>query len=90
MICHDTLGPVEEKSVMPQSREKFATQVNAKILSSVRSIAKKEGRQIQALVDEALADLIEKRRQTRPRPHVMTAYFASHDKYGELYKKLAK
>ena len=75
---------------MSQTREKFATQVNAEILSSVRTIAEKEGRQLQALVDEAFADLIEKRKQAKPRSHVMAAYLSSHDKYGELYKKLAK
>jgi hypothetical protein len=49
-----------------------------------------EGRQLQALVDEALADLIEKRRHIRPRAHVMAAYHASHGPYGDLYKKLAE
>ena len=72
------------------SREKFATQVNSEILSTVRAIAQSEGRQIQALIDEALADLIEKRRQGRPRAHVMAAYQASHEKYAPLYKKLAE
>ena len=75
---------------MSQNREKFATQVNSEILSAVRSLADKEGRQLQALVDEALADLIEKHKNARPRPHVMGAYLASHDKYGPLYKKLAE
>jgi cytochrome P450 len=75
---------------MPPTRKKFATQVNAEILSSIRTIAEEEGRQLQALVDEAFADLIEKRKQARPRPQVMASYLASHDKYGELYKKLAK
>jgi len=75
---------------MSVTREKFATQVNSKILSAVRALADKEGRQIQALVDEALADLIEKRRNAVPRPHVMSAYLASHEKYAPLYKKLAK
>lgn len=76
---------------MPQNvREKFATQVNAEILAAVRGIAQSEGRQLQALVDEAFADLIEKRRQARPRPHVMTAYQASHEKYDSLYRKLAE
>ena len=75
---------------MPHRREKFATQVNAEILASLRALAEKEGRQLQALVDEALADLIEKRKQSRPRPHVLAAYLASHDKYAELYNKLAK
>jgi hypothetical protein len=75
---------------MSQAREKFATQVNSEILSTIRTIAQNEGRQLQALVDEALADLIEKRKNLRPRPHVMAAYLSSHEKYGELYRKLAK
>ena len=73
-----------------QAREKFATQVNSEILSALRSLAKSEGRQLQALVDEALADLLEKRRQGRPRVHVMATYQASHEKFGPLYKKLAE
>lgn len=75
---------------MAQTREKFATQVNSEILSAVRSLADKEGRQLQALVDEAFADLIEKRKRTTPRAHVMGVYLASHEKYGPLYKKLAE
>ena len=75
---------------MSQAREKFVTQVSSEILSAVRAISEQEGRQLQALVDEALADLIEKRKQARPRPQAMAAYLGSHDKYGELYKKLAK
>ena len=71
-------------------RAKFATQVNSEILMIVRTLAEKEGRQLQALVDEALADLIEKRKKTTPRSHVMGAYLASHEKYGHLYKKLAE
>ena len=75
---------------MAQPREKFATQVNSEILTAVRSLAEKEGRQLQALVDEAFADLIEKRRKATPRAHVMGAYLASHEKYAPLYKKLAE
>lgn len=73
-----------------KAREKFATQVSSEILAAVRELAKDEGRQLQALVDEALADLIEKRKQGRPRTHVMAAYQASQDKYAPLYKKLAE
>ena len=71
-------------------KEKFATQVSSEILAEIRTLAHGEGRQLQALVDEALADLIEKRKNTRPRPHVMSAYAASHERYAELYRKLAK
>ncbi len=75
---------------MPKTREKFATQVSPEILASIRRIAEEESCQIQALVDEALTDLVEKRKRTRPRPHVMAAYASSHGTYAELYKKLAK
>ena len=75
---------------MPSHREKFATQVDSEILSSVREIASREGRQLQALVDEALADLVEKRRNGRARPHVMKEYLGSHAQFGDLYKNLAK
>ena len=64
---------------MPPSRQKFSTSVNSETLARVREIAAEE-----------LADLVEKRRQARPRPHVLTAYQGSLGKYDELYKKLAK
>lgn len=75
---------------MIQTREKFATQVNSEILKQVRSLSVAEGRQLQALVEEAFADLIEKRKKSNPRAHVMGAYLASHEKYAPLYKKLAE
>ena len=73
-----------------KQRQKFATQVDPDLIEAVRGIAKEEGRQVQALVDEALADLVEKRRLGRPRKHVMAAYQSSISRYGKLYKKLAE
>jgi hypothetical protein len=73
-----------------RSREKFETQVNPEILSAVKAIAQSEGRELPALVDEALADLIEKRTQGLSRAHVMTAYQTSHETFAPLYKKLAE
>lgn len=72
------------------SREKFATQVNSKTLAAVRRVAEKEGRQLQSIVEEALTDLLEKRRLGKPRSHVMSAYQRSHGPFAELYKKLAR
>jgi hypothetical protein len=60
-------------------REKFATQVNTEILAEIRRLADPEGRQLQSLIEEALGDLLEKRRQSRPRDHVMSAYQRSHE-----------
>lgn len=75
---------------MEQTREKFATQVDADTLAAIKTLAKGEGRQIQALVEEALTDLLEKRKNAAARPHVMAAYMNSHTQYASLYKKLAE
>ena len=40
--------------------------------------------------DEALPGLGKEREQAPPRPHVLTAYRESRDKFDELYKKLAE
>ena len=71
-------------------REKFTTRVDSEILAAIRRLARIEGRQLQSLVDEALADLIEKRKGSRPRARVMAVYQASHERYAPLYKKLAE
>jgi len=55
----------------------------------VRSLAGNEGRELAVLVEEALADLIEKHKNA-PRAHVMRAYLGSLDQYASLYKKLAE
>jgi hypothetical protein len=73
-----------------RSREKFETQVNPEILSAVKALAQSEGRELPALIDEALADLIEKRTQGRLRAHVMTAYETGNHTFAPLYKKLAE
>lgn len=75
---------------MPHSPEKFATQVDSEVLATVRALAQNEGREVQALVEEALVDLIEKHRQPEPRARVINAYRASHERYAHLYQKLAE
>ena len=70
--------------------ETLATEVDADLLSAVRALAQAEGRALQALVDEALSDLLAKHRQAQPRAHVMAAYDASHARYAALYQKLAE
>lgn len=73
-----------------RTRETVEIQVDAELLSAVRTLARTEERDLPALRDEALADLIEKRRQVHPRTNVMDAYQASHARFGRLYKKLAE
>jgi mRNA-degrading endonuclease RelE of RelBE toxin-antitoxin system len=75
---------------MAQAREKFATQVDAKVLRKIRKLAEQEGRQLQVLVEEALTDLIDKRQGGKPRASVMATYLSSIERFGPLYKKLAE
>jgi len=71
-------------------RTKFATQLDPELLDAVRGLAQSEGRQIQSVIEEALADLIEKRRRSQPRRHVMAQYEASVRSFGPLYERLAR
>ena len=75
---------------MAQTREKFATQIDKDVLADVRMLAKDEGRQLQAIVEEALTALLEERRQGKARSHVMSAYQKSQARYSGLYTKLAE
>ena len=74
---------------MPQTREEFTTQIESTLLADLRVLAKAEGCQIQALIEEAVRTLLEERRQGKARPHVLDAYQKSHARFGPLYKKLA-
>ena len=75
---------------MPSSLAKFATQADPKVLKEVRAIAANEGKQLQAVIDEALRDFIDKRRRGRPRPEILTAFGESLAEYDALYRELAK
>ncbi len=74
---------------MPTTRLKFATHVRDDLLKALRALACEEGHQIQTLVEEAIGDLLEKRRNNKTRAHVMNAYQASHARFDRLYEKLA-
>ena len=69
---------------------KFATQADPMVLQEIRAIAAKEGKQLQAVIDEALRDFIEKRKRGKPRAEVLTAFGESLAEYEVLYKELAK
>lgn len=69
---------------------KFATQADPKVLEEVRAIAAREGKQLQAVIDEALRDFIDKRKRGKPRPEILTAFGESLAEYDALYRELAK
>ena len=75
---------------MTVMREKFSSQADPKLLAKVREIAEQEGRQFQSILEEALADYLERHQKLAPRNHVLEALGLSMREYDELYKKLAK
>lgn len=78
-------------SAMPiTSREKFSSQAAPEVLEALRKIAKSQGRQFQAVLDEAMRDYIDRQQKQLPRRHVMEAFADSLNEYDALYQKLAK
>ena len=75
---------------MAVQREKFSTQTDPHILAEMRRIAQSEGRQLQAVIEEAFRDFIDKHQSDKPRAHVMAHFQASVDKNRELGRLLAQ
>ena len=56
---------------MSRTREKFTTQIYRDVLADIHMLAKDEGRQLQAIVEEALVAVLEERRQGKAHRHTM-------------------
>ena len=72
------------------AREKFSSQASPDVLMALREIAEVQGRQFQAVLDEALRDYIDRQQKTRPRRNVMESFASSLDEFDHLYRELAK
>lgn len=72
------------------AKVKFASQADPKVLEDFKELARKEGRQFQALLDEAMRDYLERKQSGRARKHVIAAYEESLVKFDKLYAELAK
>jgi hypothetical protein len=71
-------------------REKFSSQAAPEVLAELRKIADAQGRQFQAVLDDALRAYIDRFQQERPRRHVMGALAESVKEFDQLYRELAK
>jgi predicted transcriptional regulator len=72
------------------TREKFSSQAAPEVLAALREIAQQQGRQFQAVLDDALRDYIDRKQSEHPRRHVMASFAASLDEFDSLYRELAK
>jgi hypothetical protein len=74
---------------MKPAKVKFSSQADPDVLGAIKAIADKEGKNLQALLEEAMLDLIEKRRAGKPRRHVLEAFGESLADFDQLYRELA-
>lgn len=75
---------------MGRQKVKFSSQASPEALAAMREIARSEGRQFQAVVQEAMEEYIENRNRQTPRPEVMTHFQASVERNRLLGELLAK
>ncbi len=71
-------------------REKFSTQMDAKLLADLRRVAKQEGRQLQSLIEEAVQRLVEEKDNLRSNANVVSKAQSIMDKYSDALEYLAK
>jgi hypothetical protein len=72
------------------NREKFSSQASPDVLAALRELAAAQGRQFQAVLDDAMRDYLERQTKTRPRQHVMASFASSLEEFDSLYRDLAK
>ena len=67
----------------------FSSQAAPEVLAAMREIAGSEGRQFQAVMEEAMEEFVANRRRERPRPEVMAQFRASVERNCRLMELLA-
>jgi len=75
---------------MAKPREKFSSQADPELLAALREAAQGEGRQFQAVLEDAMRDYVERGAKDRPRRHVLQALGESLEDFDDLYRELAK
>ncbi len=69
---------------------KYSSQAEPEVLDAMQAIADREGRQLQAIIGEAMREYLARRQQRAPRRNVLEAFQQSLKERDELYRKLAK
>jgi hypothetical protein len=75
---------------MAPTREKFAPQADPEILAYLRGAAAAQGRQLQAVIEDAMSEYLARLAGNRPRPQVMEALAESVAEFDSLYERLAQ
>ena len=67
---------------MGMQRVEFSSQAAPEVLAAMREIARSEGRQFQAVLQEAMEEYIANRRRETPRTEVMAHFRAAWSRAG--------
>jgi hypothetical protein len=69
---------------------KFSSQAEPQVLKAMQDIADREGRQLQAVLGEAMREYLARKQQQAPRRNVLEAFQESVRERDELYRSLAR
>jgi hypothetical protein len=69
---------------------KYSSQAEPEVLDAMQAIADREGRQLQAVIGDALREYLARKQQQPPRRNVLEAFQKSLKERDALYRKLAK
>ena len=75
---------------MATAPEKFTSQAAPELLAAMREIARREGREFEEIVEEAMWDYFKSKLPEDVRPEVMACYYASVERNRLLMELLAK
>ncbi len=75
---------------MVVQRKKFASQADPELLERMRDVARSEGRQFQAVLEDAMREYLSNRDREEPRARVLAHFRASVERNRRLGELLAK
>ena len=74
----------------PLTHDKLSFNVPPELLGALNQLAALQGRQLQAVLDDALREYLTRQQRELPRQHVISDFSSSLNEFDELYKDLAK
>jgi hypothetical protein len=69
---------------------KYSSQAEPEVLKALQAVADREGRQLQAVIGDAMREYLARRQQQAPRRNVLESFQESLKERDQLYRKLAK
>jgi predicted transcriptional regulator len=74
----------------PLTHDKLSFNVPPELLGALNQLAASQGRSLQAILDEALREYLERQQRDQPHQHVIAEFASSLNEFDDLYKDLAK